>query len=308
MKQFVCERPNSGISFELPNFKENIEISIPFSAGTFLDKLKVKTHAQKIDTLKYQLSRLYPSWFKKKFRRVEWAQTYKLKGLSHLTYINGRCFDTIQSSKFCPGKALKLYKDSFEISEQFENDNYSKRQKLDHQHQEFELLADCFKDDPFLHGLTEMYPEILENNVIVISLRTENLLQQPDATESQKMMKKLIQAFSSLKRGQHLILVNLVFLTRLQVGILYLLAYHFEEIGFIRPYKTDHGIFLSEFKGDDEKLLEYLTSIETNLTNELLSILSTEFITQEPLYSLLVAHNINIIRESSLAMLFTDDT
>ena len=249
---------------------------------------------------------------------MEWAQTYKLNGLSaQLTFLNGRCFDTIQSSKFCPGKALKLYNDSFEISErhdeQFENENnYSKRQKLDHHHhQDFELLADCFKDDPFLHGVTEMYPEILDNDVIVISLRTENLLKRPDAnTEGgQKMlMKKLIQAFSTLKRGQHLILVNLVFLTRLQVGILYLLAYHFEEIGFIRPYKTDHGIFLSEFKGDNEKLLEYLKSIETNLTNELLSILSTEFITQEPLYSLLVAHNINIIRESSLAMLFTNDT
>ena len=271
--------------------------------------MKLKTKAQKVDTLKYQLSRLYPSWFKK-FRRLEWASTYKLNGLSHLTFLNGRSFDIIQSSKFCPGKALKLYQDSYEIydQEQFENDNHSKRQKLDSSHQEFELLADCFNDDPFLHGVTEMYPEILENDVIVISLRTtKNLLQRPDAMEGQKMMKRLIQAISSLKRGQHLILVNLVFLTRLQVGILYLLAYHFEEVGFIRPFKTDHGIFLSEFKGNNEKLLEYLTSIETNLTNELLSILSTEFITQEPLYSLLVAHNINIIRESSLAMLFTND-
>ena len=274
-----------------------------------MDKLKLKTKAQKVDTLKYQLSRLYPSWFKK-FRRLEWASTYKLNGLSHLTFLNGRSFDTIQSSKFCPGKALKLYQDSYEIydQEQFENDNHSKRQKLDSSHQEFKLLADCYIDDPFLHGVTEMYPEILENDVIVISLRTtKNLLQRPDAMEGQKMMKRLIQAISSLKRGQHLILVNLVFLTRLQVGILYLLAYHFEEVGFIRPFKTDHGIFLSEFKGNNEKLLEYLTSIETNLTNELLSILSTEFITQEPLYSLLVAHNINIIRESSLAMLFTND-
>ena len=139
--------------------------------------------------------------------------------------------------------------------------------------------------------------------LLILLLGTKSFSQTPAVVSFYNTKSKIFAGF-----GPVAILVNLVFLTRLQVGILYLLAYHFEEIGFIRPYKTDHGIFLSEFKGDDEKLLEYLTSIETNLTNELLSILSTEFITQEPLYSLLVAHNINIIRESSLAMLFTDDT
>ena len=266
--------------------------------GTFLDKLSHKTYYQKIESLKIKLNKLYPSWIKS--RKVEWTQTDQIKGLDKLEMHKGRYFETIESSKFCPSKALKLYSDSYEISDTLEIEK-SKRQKFDKQ--DFYSIKDCLEDHFILRSVLELYPEVLDTECLVVNFNNDiNQLKKPSETEQMSIIEQLIKTLSSLKRGRHMILLNYVSLTRLQVGVLFLLAYYFEEIGFIRPYENTHGIFLSEFKGDCQ-LLEHLTAIKESINDELLSILSIKFITQEPIYSMLVAHNINIMRESSLEKL-----
>ena len=268
-------------------------------SGTFLDRITEKTSEEKIESLKFQLSKLYPSWCKK-FRKVEWAYS-SLRVLPTLQLIQGLPFDHIESSKFCLGKALKTYKQSCELSETVDK-KQSKRLKLD-PFDGIQTLTECFQNNALLHTVVNLYPEVLDTESLVMNFPNANLLKNINTTDDGKnTIELLIKVFEKLQRGRHLILLNYVALTRLQVGVLFLLTYYFEEIGFMRPQDDQHGIFLSEFKGD-LTIKDHLQTILSSYSDRVMSILPTEYLTQEPIYSMLVAHNINILRESSFTKL-----
>ena len=122
----------------------------------------------------------------------------------------------------------------------------------------------------------------------------------------------LNKVLGQMKQGQNLIILNLILLTRLQVGLLFILLKEFDQIGFLRPVKDSHGVFLSGFKEQtEEEQLEWknkLDHMKTVLkrkpeTESVLSITHVEYMTQEPIYSMIVAHNINIMRETSQFLL-----
>ena len=274
-------------------------------SGTFLDRITEKTNEQKIESLKFQLSRLYPSWCKK-FRKVEWAYS-SLKALPTLQVVHGLPFNHIESSKFCLGKALKSYKQSCELSENLGtvHNNHSKRQKLD-PFNEVQTLKDCFQNNALLQTVVDLYPEVLDSESLVMNFPNTNILENTTTSDGKKSIEQLIKVFEKLQRGRHLILLNYVALTRLQVGVLFLLTYYFEEIGFMRPQDDQHGIFLSEFKGD-LKIKDHLQTVLASYSEKVMSVLPTEYLTQEPIYSMLVAHNINILRESSIAKLIQNN-
>ena len=110
-----------------------------------------------------------------------------------------------------------------------------------------------------------------------------------------------------LTQGQNLILLNLILLTRLQVGLLFILLPQFEHIGFLRPIKDSHGLLLSDFKEPEQvewkNRLEQVKETLKSRTETVLSMSHVEHITQEPIYSMIVAHNINIMRETSQFLL-----
>ena len=124
-----------------------------------------------------------------------------------------------------------------------------------------------------------------------------------------ELIDQLNKVLSQMKQGQNLIILNLILLTRLQVGLLFILLKEFDQIGFLRPVKDSHGVFLSGFKEQPEEKIEWknkLDHMETVLKSKpetVLSITHVEYMTQEPIYSMIVAHNINIMRETSQFLL-----
>ncbi len=163
-----------------------------------------------------------------------------------------------------------------------------------------------------LDSVINTYPEILDSDTLVMMPRVkpQPLLQNTTLVDFKTMVSVVLDGLKSLGRGQHMILLDFVLLTRVQVGFLFILTNLFEEVGFIRPQKSFHGIFLSEFKGEDnlgtlEKLQTLLEkdATKSETSNVLLSFLPMGCMTQEPLYSLLVAHNINLMRECSFSIM-----
>ena len=102
--------------------------------GTFNDRI---TNAQKsrpdqVQQLKSQLLKLFPSWLPR-CRQVEWVTPTHAGDRIALNIIRGRAFDSIQSSKFCPSKALDIYRDSLQecmLATNVTNDNLQKKRKI----------------------------------------------------------------------------------------------------------------------------------------------------------------------------------
>ena len=83
-----------------------------------------------------------------------------------------------------------------------------------------------------------------------------------------------------------------------QVALFFIMADQFEEVGFVKPVHNYHGLFFSEFKG------AFNADTINNARNivsspDVLAILPVTELTREPIYSMIVAHNINVMRESS---------
>ena len=87
----------------------------------------------------------------------------------------------------------------------------------------------------------------------------------------------------------------------------------FEEVGFLRPDMTEDAIIFAEFDGNNDRIVNLLTEIMNHVKttpkdrygNEkvLLEIFPIVDLVEEPIYSLIVAHNIGGIREKSIALL-----
>lgn len=271
-------------------------------SGTFMDKFSPKSRAEQLEELKRSLVKLHPSWIPK-CKKVEWISMTRVNALPLLQFSKGARFESIDSSKFCPARVIHMHKQALSMCHQ--NDlspmslNGNKKRKLDLI--KFYSLKSLVVQTPILASLVELYPEVLEVQTLVIKARTQELLlKNPSIADVQEFIGQLCDTMAELRRGQHLIMLDFVLLTRLQVGLFLIVAHNFEEVGFMRPVKDDarHGIFLSEFKGDFQASKCLLEEIKVALP--VLSVLPTEYVTEEPFYSTIVAHNMNVIRESSL--------
>ena len=272
--------------------------------GTFQDKCTEKSQEQKLQLLQNNLNKLYPSWLPV-CRKVEWVPVSSLTPIPEFQALNGAPFNKIQSSKFCPCRAIKLYQEARQFKDALTpcKTMAMKKRKLDLI--KFNPIQAVLPTSPILSSIAKIYPEVLTIPTFVIKAPSHDILDNSKTVAD--VIEKLIETLNEMKRGQHLIILNMMLLTRLQVVILFILLPSFEEIGFLRPTKDSHGIFLSEFKGEETKskvLLEEMNEI-LNQNKTLLSIVPVEYLTQEPIYSMIVAHNMNIMRETSQALLKT---
>ena len=152
--------------------------------------------------------------------------------------------------------------------------------------------------------LAKMFPEIVSNSkVLNVGILEGNYLEavlKPD--HFYKLLQELRGSLEKLERGSHLIVVGFPLLTRKYVGLLHLFSQNFEEIGFVRPFYGEEAIFFSEFRGPDEKLSEKLFAVNYACLKENLESLKVvelfpiSDLTAEPHYSLIFAHNLNVLR------------
>jgi len=279
--------------------------------GTFMDKCHKETPEEALKSLQQQLVNLYPSWLPR-CRKIEWVPLNNISVIDpNLHVTKGASFNQINSSKFCPCRAIKMYKQSLSIkSSRFgtspTHTNYQKKRKLDLI--PFYPLKNLIAHTPILTSAAKIYPDLLNKaETYVIKIPFLDTILKIDQNAITELIDQLIKVLCELKKGQNLILLNLILLTGLQVGLLFILLAEFKHIGFLRPLKNSHGILLSEFK--EQNQLELKTRLELvketlrSNPDTVLSISPVECITQEPIYSMIVAHNINIMRETSQFLL-----
>ena len=299
-QRIVMEKVNCFVD-ECRQTDERVDI------GTFQDRINPKTKEELIQSVKEKLSKLYPSWLPR-CRKVEWLSTSEIRPLPKILPSTGTSFAVSQSSKFCPSRAINLYKQSLDLVELEKasspiNIGSQKKRKLDLI--KFYPLKSLHIQTPILRNLTQMYPELLDIETLVVKAPLSKCILANNSKDSLDLLHRITEALSTLELGQHLILMNWVMLTRVDVGIFHLLSQQFEEIGFVRPLEDSHGILLSEFKGhlDKERYEELQTTLLNHQDGSLMSFLPIEYLTREPLYSLIVAHNMNIMREMSISKL-----
>jgi len=279
--------------------------------GTFNDRI---TNAQKsrpdqVQQLKSQLLKLFPSWLPR-CRQVEWVTPTHAGDRIALNIIRGRAFDSIQSSKFCPSKALDIYRDSLQecmLATNVTNDNLQKKRKIEAAvvHAKYQMLKDVLDLHPILTELTNIYPEMLSllDDTFVIKIRQNDLLKNCQL-QLDEIINQILTVGKEIQRGQHMIILDWPLLTRIQVALFCIIADHFEEVGFMKPVGNCHGLFFSEFKGEF-KHEETLKEIQSVNGPDLLAVLSVTELAKEPVYSMIVAHNINVMRETSNHYLLT---
>jgi cap2 methyltransferase len=282
--------------------------------GTFMDRLVAKTRDERLASLQDVLANLYPSWIQR-VKWVEWASTSGLATLPNLHFIHGANVGLVQSSKFCPSRAISLHKECLELLQDSPwpllEQQQQKKRKLNLI--SYYPIKSLVVQTPILSKVTKLYPEILDIETLVIKPKNPaaGILECQKETIVVDLIDQILDTIAHLERGQHIIILDFVLLTRIQVGIFFILLHQFEEVGFMKPMGQTHGLFLSEFKGQFqhkaglEAIKEALESSSADNAGDkkkksLLSVLPMEYITQEPFYSLIVAHNINIIRECSL--------
>ena len=172
----------------------------------------------------------------------------------------------------------------------------------------FYPLKSLVVQTPILASVTKICPDLLnKSETFVIKVPNVDNILNNDENTIIELIDQLIKVLSEMKKGHNLILLNTILFTRLQVGLLFILLIQFEQIGFLRPIKDSHGLLLSDFKEPEQvewkNRLEQVKETLKSHTETVLSMSHVEHITQEPIYSMIVAHNINIMRETSQFLL-----
>ena len=172
-------------------------------------------------------------------------------------------------------------------------------------HSKYQMLKDVLDLHPILTELTNIYPEMLSllDDTFVIKIRQNDLLKNCQL-QLDEIINQILTVGKEIQRGQHMIILDWPLLTRIQVALFCIIADHFEEVGFMKPVGNCHGLFFSEFKGEF-KHEETLKEIQSVNGPDLLAVLSVTELAKEPVYSMIVAHNINVMREASNHYLLT---
>jgi len=234
--------------------------------------------------------------------------------------ILGKKVKTVLSSKFCTGRHLELFNDTKGCLEDLEDDDggSSKKRKIDKSSKPYQSkcrkMEDYLEDVRILNKLSKIYPDILNvSNVLFLDSDesfSKNMLHEECKTDNQiRLIGTIIEAVTSLKRGNHLLVQGFPLHTRLTTTIFYCLAALFEEVGFVRPHETDDFIFLSNFLGSATTAEATISSLESLLTvlyshkagpEQVLSVWSVEDLVQDRIYQEIILFNQTRIKEQIL--------
>lgn len=294
------------------------QIDARVDRGTFIDKLEEgrMEAGQRLEAIR----RLMKGWkVKGRVRFVEWVPSPKL-GEQLKEPVLGKKVKTVLSSKFCTGRHLELFNDTKKCLEDLEDDDSgsSKRRKLDKSSKPYQSkcrkMSDYLEDVRILNKLSKIYPDILDvSNVLFLDTDesfSKNMLNEECKTDNQiRLIGTIIEAVTSLKKGNHLLVQGFPLHTRLTTTIFYCLAALFEEVGFVRPYETDDFIFLSNFLGSATTAEATISSLESLLTvlyshkagpEQVLSVWSVEDLVQDRIYQEIILFNQTRIKEQIL--------
>lgn len=245
--------------------------------GTFTEKLEEvrQDPVRKLENIRSVMA----SWkVKGKVRFVEWVPAPVL-GTALESPVLGQKVTAILSSKFCTGRHLQLFNQTVSLLEEAEEEDEggsAKRRKIDKvskpYHGKCKKLQDYREDVRLLKKLSAIFPEIVDITKVLFLLpdtqSNKNHLTEECRTENQiRLIGTIIEAVTSLEKGNHLLVQGFPLHTRLTTTIFYCLAALFQEVGFVKPSQQDDFIFLSNFLGSSNTTAEdSISSLERILT------------------------------------------
>jgi len=292
------------------------QIDARIDRGTFIDKLEENRlePSKRLESIRT----LMKNWkIKGKVRFVEWVPSPKL-GEQLKSPILGKKVKTVLSSKFCTGRHLKLFNETIKLLEEIEEDEEevaSKKRKVEKPGKPYQgkcrKLSDYREDVRLLNKLSKIYPDILDISQVLFlssdSINTKNMLYEECKPENQiRLIATIIEAVTSLKKGNHLLVQGFPLHTRLTSTIFFCLAALFEEVGFVRPQEQDDFIFLSNFLGSSNTAEEIISSLESALTVlighksdplQVLSVWPVQDLVQDRIYQEIILFNQSRIKE-----------
>lgn len=238
------------------------------------------------------------------------------------TPTTGKKVETVLSSKFCTGRHLQLFTETLKLLEDVEDEENAggaaKKRKVEKTGKSYQAkckkMADYVEDVKQLKKLCKIFPDIQDNSqVLFLSPSTpthaKNMLNEECKTENQiNLIGTIIEAVSSLKPGQHLLVQGFPLHTRLTTTLFYCLAALFEEVGFVRPYLQDDFIFLSKFLGGVKTADQVISSLEQVLTvlmghkgsGQVMSVWPVQDLVQDKIYQEIILYNQTRIKEQLL--------
>ena len=285
--------------------------------GTFIEKLEEDRQdaGKKLENIRAVMS----SWkVKGKVRFVEWVPAPVL-GTALEDPVTGQKVGTVLSSKFCTGRHLQLFNQTVslleELEEEQEGGGAAKRRKVDKTskpyHGKVKKLKDYREDVKLLRKLSAIFPEIVDISKVLFLLpetqSSRNHLTEECKTDNQiRLIGTIIEAVTSLEKGNHLLVQGFPLHTRLTTTIFYCLAALFQEVGFVKPSQQDDFIFLSNFLGSSNTTAEdSISSLENILTvlyshkgsQQVLSVWAVQDLVQDNIYQEIILFNQTRIRE-----------
>jgi len=201
------------------------QIDARIDRGTFIDKLEENRlePSKRLESIRT----LMKNWkIKGKVRFVEWVPSPKL-GEQLKSPILGKKVKTVLSSKFCTGRHLKLFNETIKLLEEIEEDEEevaSKKRKVEKPGKPYQgkcrKLSDYRQDVRLLNKLSKIYPDILDISQVLFlssdSINTKNMLYEECKPENQiRLIATIIEAVTSLKKGNHLLVQGFPLHTRL---------------------------------------------------------------------------------------------
>ena len=286
--------------------------------GTYIEKLEEvrQEPGRKLENIRSVMA----GWrVKGRVRFVEWVAAPVL-GTALDCPVTGQRLETVLSSKFCTGRHLQLFNQTVRLLEEMEAEGEeeggaAKRRKVEKvskpYHGKCKKLADYREDVRLLKKLSAIFPEIVDISKVLFLLpesqsSKNNLTEECRPDNQIRLIGTIIEAVTSLEKGNHLLVQGFPLHTRLTATIFYCLAALFQEVGFVKPSQQDDFIFLSNFLGSASTTAEdSIASLENILTvlisqkgsEQVLSVWPVEDLVQDNIYQEIILFNQTRIKE-----------
>ena len=298
--------------------------------GTYIDKLEEvrQDPGKKLENIRSVMA----SWkVKGKVRFVEWVAAPVL-GTALDSPVTGQKVETVLSSKFCTGRHLQLFNQTVRLLEEVEAEEggegggAAKKRKLEKITKPYygkcKRLADYREDVRLLKKLSAIFPEIVDISKVLFLLpesqsSKNNLTEECRPDNQIRLIGTIIEAVTSLEKGNHLLVQGFPLHTRLTATIFYCLAALFQEVGFVKPSQQDDFIFLSNFLGSASTTAEdSIASLENILTvlishkgaEQVLSVWPVQDLVQDNIYQEIILFNQTRIKEKIMYLTSHLDT
>lgn len=291
--------------------------------GTYIEKLEEvrQDPTKKLENIRSVMA----GWkVKGRVRFVEWVPAPVL-GTALDIPITGQKVETVLSSKFCTGRHLQLFNQTISLLEEIEQEEQeeregggggaAKKRKVEKTskpyHGKCKRLADYREDVRLLKKVSAIFPEILDISRVLFLLpdsqKDKNSLTEECRPDNQiRLIGTIIEAVTSLEKGNHLLVQGFPLHTRLTTTIFYCLAALFQEVGFVKPSQQEDFIFLSNFLGSSNTTAEdSIASLENILTvlishkgaEQVVSVWPVQDLVQDNIYQEIILFNQTRIKE-----------